>query len=97
VCPGAVNTGLVDTVEIAGVDLASPTMRKFTALFRRRAATPETAAERILQGIERNRFWVYTTDDIRVAHFLQRRFEGGYVLTMRLANDRFTKIMRRAR
>src|SRR5256714_8906433 len=78
VCPGAVDTGLVNTIEIAGVDRGSPTLERFTARFRRSAVTPETAAARILEGIERNRYWVYTSRDIQVAHFLQRRFETPY-------------------
>src|SRR5438128_3900746 len=93
VCPGAVDTGLVETVEIAGVNRAAPTIQRFTARFRHRAASPETAAARILDGIGRNRYWVYTSDDIRVAHFLQRRFETGYSLVMRLVNDRFAAVM----
>jgi hypothetical protein len=36
---------------------------------------------------------VYT----QIAHFLQRRFETGYVLVMRLANDRFRAVTRKAR
>jgi NAD(P)-dependent dehydrogenase (short-subunit alcohol dehydrogenase family) len=95
VCPGGVDTGLVNTVEIAGVSGTSPAMDKFRARFRRHAATPEQAAQRILDGVERNRYWVYTSPDIRVAHFLQRRFETGYALVMRMANDRFTAIARR--
>ena len=96
VCPGAVDTGLVETVEIAGVNRAAPTIQKFTARFRRRAVTPATAAEKILEGIEHNRYWVYTSRDIQVGHFLQRRFETGYAIVMRLVNDRFSEIMRRA-
>ena len=96
VCPGAVDTGLVETLEIAGVRRDTPMMQKLTARFRRRAVTSEIAAERILSGIERNRYWVYTSRDIQVAHFLQRRFETPYVLLMRLANDRFAAVMRRA-
>src|SRR3954454_4033934 len=69
VCPGAVDTGLVNTIEIAGVDRTSPTIERFSARFRRSAVTPETAAARIIEGIERNRYWVYTSRDIRVAHF----------------------------
>ena len=71
-------------------------MEKFTARFRRRAASPEQAAARILEGVERNRYLVYTSRDIQVAHFLQRRFETPYALLMRVANDRFTAIARRA-
>ena len=95
VCPGAVDTGLVNTVEIAGVDASSPRLERFTARFRRHAATPDQAAQRILDGVERNRYWVYTSRDIRIAHFLQRRFETGYALIMRVANGRFTAIAER--
>src|SRR5256712_7677286 len=44
VCPGAVNTGLVDTVQIAGVDRGAPAIAKATAQFQRHAASPEQAA-----------------------------------------------------
>jgi NAD(P)-dependent dehydrogenase (short-subunit alcohol dehydrogenase family) len=97
VCPGAVDTGLVQTVEIAGVDKENPSLRKETDRFQRHAATPEQAAERIIRGIERNRYWVYTSRDIQVAHFLARHFEWGYALVMRLANDRFRSVMKKAR
>jgi NAD(P)-dependent dehydrogenase (short-subunit alcohol dehydrogenase family) len=93
VCPGAVDTGLVETVEITGVDRANAKMERLTRRFRRRAVSPETAAARILEGIDRNRYWVYTSRDIRLAHFLQRRFEAPYALIMRLANDRFTRLL----
>ena len=96
VCPGAVDTGLVDTIEIAGVDRGSPTIQRFTARFRKGAVSPETAAARILEGVERNRYWVYTSRDIQVAHFLQRRFDRPYAFLMRRVNDRFASIMRKA-
>lgn len=92
VCPGAVDTGLVDTVEIAGVDRRSPAIERATARFRRRAATPKQAAARILDGVERDRYWVYTSRDIQIGHFLQRRFETGYALVMRVLNDRFSAL-----
>ena len=96
VCPGAVDTGLVDTVEIAGVNRESRAMRRFTALFRRRAVSPEHAAAKILQGVERDRYWVYTSRDIQAFNFIHRRFETGYVLIMRVINDRFTEVASRA-
>jgi short-subunit dehydrogenase len=96
VCPGAVDTGLVNTIEIAGVDRSSPTIQRFTARFRKTAVTPEIAAAKIIEGIERNRYWVYTSRDIQVAHFLQRRFETPYAFLMRRVNDRFASIMRKA-
>jgi NAD(P)-dependent dehydrogenase (short-subunit alcohol dehydrogenase family) len=95
VCPGAVDSGLVDTLEIAGVDRSTPRMAKLNARFRELAVAPETAAVRILEGVERNRFWVYTSRDIRIYHFLQRRFETLYVLVMRAASNRFEAIARK--
>jgi NAD(P)-dependent dehydrogenase (short-subunit alcohol dehydrogenase family) len=97
VCPGAVDTGLVNTIEIAGVDRTAPIMQKFTARFRRTAVTPEEAAAKILEGIERNRYWVYTGRDIQIAHFFQRRFDRPYAFIMRKANKRFAAIMSKAR
>ena len=56
-----------------------------------------TRAEHVfIRGVERNRYWVYTSRDIQVAHFLQRRFETPYALLMRLANERFAAVMREA-
>jgi NAD(P)-dependent dehydrogenase (short-subunit alcohol dehydrogenase family) len=97
VCPGAVDTGLVETLEIAGLDRRNRVLQKATERFRNHAVTPEQAAARIIEGIERNRYWVYTSRDIQVAHFLQRRFETGYALVMRLANDRFNAVAAKAR
>jgi short-subunit dehydrogenase len=96
VCPGPVDTGLVHTVEIAGVDRNNPTIQRFTDRFRRRAVTPAQAAAKILQGIERNGYWVYTSRDIQLAHFFQRWCEPAYVFVMQRANDRFTAIAEKA-
>ena len=94
VCPGAVDTGLVETLEIAGVDRNRGALAKMTKRFQEHAVTPEKAAERILAAVERNRYWVYTSRDIRIAHFLQRRFEIPYVWIMRAVNKRFAAIAR---
>jgi NAD(P)-dependent dehydrogenase (short-subunit alcohol dehydrogenase family) len=86
VCPGGVDTGLTETVNIAGVDRTSPQFAKLQKAFRKRAVTPEQAAEAILRGVRRNRFWVYTSPDIRLVHLLQRYFPPGYVLAMKGMN-----------
>jgi NAD(P)-dependent dehydrogenase (short-subunit alcohol dehydrogenase family) len=86
VCPGAVKTPLVDTVEIVGVDRDSPKMRRLVALFERRAVTPEKVAEKILEAIERNRYLVFTSPDGRFLHWLQRKFSPPYELLMRVMN-----------
>jgi len=86
VCPGGVDTGLTETVSIAGVDNATPQFRRLRAAFRKRAVTPEHAADAILRGVRRNRYWVYTSADIRLLHLLQRWFPPGYVLAMTVMN-----------
>ena len=47
VCPGAVKTPLVGTVEIVGVDRESPKMRKLVERFEQRAVSAEHVAARI--------------------------------------------------
>jgi NAD(P)-dependent dehydrogenase (short-subunit alcohol dehydrogenase family) len=86
VCPGGVDTGLTETVSIAGVDNASPQFRKLQAHFKKRAVTPEQAASSILWGVRKNKFWVYTSPDIRVAHLAQRYFPPGYWIAMTVMN-----------
>ena len=86
VCPGGVDTGLTETVDIAGVDNTSPRFRTLQARFKKRAVTPEQAASSILWGIRKNRYWVYTSPDIRVAHLAQRYFPPGYVAAMKVMN-----------
>ena len=95
VLPGGVDTGLVNTLHIAGVDRESPRVRKMTAHFRKRATSPEAAAEAILTGIRKNRYWVYTSRDIQLGFWVQRKFALPYELTMRLANRQFDRIVGR--
>jgi NAD(P)-dependent dehydrogenase (short-subunit alcohol dehydrogenase family) len=88
VCPGGVRTPLVGTVEIVGVDPDDPEIAKLKRRFERHAVTPEHVAERILAGIEKNRYLVFTSKDIRVAFWLQRWFPPAYELAMRMLNRR---------
>src|SRR5690606_5980300 len=83
VCPGGVSTPLTETVTIAGIDTASPGFAQLPARLRARAVTPEQAAESILEGVRRNRYWVYTPPDIRAIHWIQRHLPWLYVLAMR--------------
>jgi NAD(P)-dependent dehydrogenase (short-subunit alcohol dehydrogenase family) len=92
VCPGAVRTPLVETVEIVGVDPRSPQIEKMKRRFERRAVGPEDVAERIVAGIERNRYLVFTSGDIRAIFWLQRWVPPAYELIMRLANREFVAV-----
>jgi NAD(P)-dependent dehydrogenase (short-subunit alcohol dehydrogenase family) len=88
VCPGAVNTPLVGTAEILGVDRKSPRVENFIQDFEKRAVSPEHVAKKILKGIERNQYMVFTSADVRLGYWLQRKFALPYELAMRLLNDR---------
>jgi NAD(P)-dependent dehydrogenase (short-subunit alcohol dehydrogenase family) len=92
VCPGGVKTPLVGTVEIAGVDRERPAMRKLIERFEKRAVSPEHVAEKIVEGIEKNRYMVFTSADIRIGYWVQRKFSPPYELTMRVLNDQLVKV-----
>lgn len=94
VCPGAVNTGLVRTVQIRGVDAQSPRMTALRARFASHAITPEKAAAAILNGVRRNRYMVYTSFDIRLGYWFQRKFAWPYEIVMQLMNHALRRATR---
>jgi NAD(P)-dependent dehydrogenase (short-subunit alcohol dehydrogenase family) len=96
VCPGGVRTPLVDTVEIVGVDARSPAIVKLKRRFEKRAVSAEHVAERIIAGIERNRYLVFTSRDIQLAFWLQRWFPPAYALIMRGMNRELVRVAERA-
>jgi len=87
VCPGGVRTPLVESVKIVGVDDESPRIRKLKARFEKRAVSPEHVAEKIIEGVEKDRYLVFTSPDIRVGHWAQRFCPPLYELAMRKMND----------
>jgi NAD(P)-dependent dehydrogenase (short-subunit alcohol dehydrogenase family) len=93
VCPGGVNTGLVNTIEIRGVDPDDRRMLALKKLFQRHAKTPEQAAAAILRGMKRNRYMVFTSWDIWLGYWAQRLFSPPYELVMRLLNNRLQAVI----
>jgi NAD(P)-dependent dehydrogenase (short-subunit alcohol dehydrogenase family) len=87
VCPGGVRTPLVGTVKIVGVDSENPRIRKLKARFEKRAVSPEHVADRILEGIAKDRYLVFTSSDIRLGYWAQRLCPPLYELAMRKMND----------
>ena len=94
VCPGAVATPLVDSVEIAGLDRSNPVIAKQVGGFHRIAVTPEQAAESLCKGVVRNKFMVYTSFDTRFGYWWARKFALPYEIVMRIANNRFDHLAR---
>ena len=94
VVPGAVNTHLVDTIEIVGVDRDDPRVQRYVKLFQRHAVPPERAAEQILRGIQKNRYMIHTSFDVRFGYWWARKFALPYEIVMRRANDLFNSFLR---
>ncbi|MFT4045014.1 MAG: SDR family oxidoreductase [Gordonia sp. (in: high G+C Gram-positive bacteria)] len=94
VCPGAVATPLVNTVDIVGIDRDDPRVAAQIANFHRISVTPEKAAAAIIKGVRRNRFIVYTSFDTRFGYWWARKFAWPYEIAMRIANDRFDSLAR---
>ncbi|MGO9099435.1 MAG: SDR family oxidoreductase [Mycobacterium sp.] len=96
VVPGAVKTPLVNTVEIAGVDRDDPAVIRWVDRFAGHAVSPEKAAEKILAGVVKNRFLIYTSVDIRALYAFKRVAWWPYSVAMRHVNTLFTRALRPA-
>ncbi|OMC41408.1 short chain dehydrogenase [Mycobacterium sp. GA-1841] len=94
VVPGAVKTGLVQTVQIAGVDRDDPQVKKWVDRFAGHAISPEKAADKILAGVRRNRFLIYTSGDIRALYAFKRVAWWPYSVAMRQVNVLFSRALR---
>jgi NAD(P)-dependent dehydrogenase (short-subunit alcohol dehydrogenase family) len=94
VVPGAVKTPLVNTVEIAGVDRDDPGVSRWVERFSGHAVSPEKAAEKILTGVARNRFLIYTSADIRALYAFKRVAWWPYSVAMRQVNVLFGRALR---
>ncbi len=94
VVPGAVRTPMVHSVEIAGVDRDHPQVRKWVDRFSGHAVTPELVADKMLRGMSRNRFLIYTSHDIRALYAFKRVAWWPYSVAMRRVNVIFTRALR---
>lgn len=96
VVPGAVRTPLVNTVEIAGVDREDPNVARWVDRFSGHAVSPEQAAHKILTGVARNRYLIYTSSDIRALYAFKRLAWWPYSVAMRQVNVLFSRALRPA-
>jgi NAD(P)-dependent dehydrogenase (short-subunit alcohol dehydrogenase family) len=94
VVPGAVKTPLVQSVQIAGVDRDDPRVQKWTNRFSGHAVSPEHVADKILAGLRKNRFLIYTSTDIRALYLFKRVAWWPYSLAMQRVNLIFTRALR---
>ena len=94
VCPGGVDTPLTSTIEVAGIDTSSTRFQKLQGRFRKRAVTPEQAAESIIRGVIAKRYLVYTSGDIRLLYAVKHFAPHIYNLVMRVANAGMYRAMK---
>ncbi|MDN6386699.1 MAG: SDR family oxidoreductase [Corynebacterium sp.] len=87
--PGAVDTPLVRTIDVDGVDKSAKRVAKVTKLFQGHAASPAEAADRIVDGTRKGRYMVYTSVEIRVGRWAQVNMPWAYRAVMRLLNRGF--------
>ena len=78
-----------NTVEIAGVDRDDPQVSRWVDRFSGHAVSPEKAADKILAGVARNRFLIYTSADIRALYAFKRVAWWPYSVAMRQVNVLF--------
>ncbi|MEW6078231.1 MAG: SDR family oxidoreductase [Thermodesulfobacteriota bacterium] len=97
VCPGAVKTPLVATVQILGIERNHPEVKKLVGRFEKHAVTPEKVARDIISGIRKNRFMVITSPDIKLIYWLKRKFFIAYHITMIQMNNLLMHFFSKAR
>ena len=93
VCPGAVDTPLKHSASILGVAPENPQLLALRKGFDRRTVTAEAVANAICAAIERSRFLVFTSWDVRALHFTRRHLPRLHYLMIRVA----TPILNRLR
>lgn len=96
VTPGAVDTPLVKSLEISGVDTSDPAVAKAQQQFSRHAVSPEQAAAKMIAGVTKGKYIVQTSPDIALAFAAQRYFPPAYSLAMRLLNRKLMRVARDA-
>jgi NAD(P)-dependent dehydrogenase (short-subunit alcohol dehydrogenase family) len=94
VVPGAVRTPLVNTVELAGVDREDPRVSRWVERFSGHAVSPEKAAEKILAGVAKNKYLIFTSADIWALYTFKRLAWWPYSVAMRQVNVYFTRALR---
>ncbi|MBI9075420.1 MAG: SDR family oxidoreductase [Desulfatibacillum sp.] len=81
VCPGAVNTGILDSVKIKA---AASNVEHLKAKFRKMALTPEKVGGQIVRAIEKNQYLLITSGDIKALYFFKTKCFPVYHGIMRL-------------
>ena len=93
VCPGAVDTPMKQSAELIGINRESKYIKKKLKQFSEHAVTPERVAELMIRGVEKNKFLVITSTDIKIMYFLKKKCFPLYHLILK----KVSVMMNRAR
>ncbi|MFC3850904.1 SDR family oxidoreductase [Corynebacterium hansenii] len=86
VVPGAVDTPLVRTIDIDGIDRDAPRVTKATKLFRNHAISPAKAAAIIRYEVDAGTYLIPTSPDVPVGRWAQVNMPWAYRGAMKLLN-----------
>lgn len=89
VAPGAVNTPLVSTIDIDGVDQSNKRVQKAKGLFQGHAKSPDQVADSIIKGVRKKKYLITTSGDITVARWAQVNAPFAYRGAMKGINKAF--------
>ncbi|WP_459611559.1 SDR family oxidoreductase [Corynebacterium urogenitale] len=89
VAPGAVDTPLVSTIDIDGVDQSNKRVRKAKSLFQGHAKSPDQVADSIIKGVAKKKYLITTSGDISLARWAQVNLPFAYKGAMRGLNRAF--------
>ena len=92
VCPGAVKTPLVETVEIIGIDRTDPAALEIQEKFLNLAVTPEKVADQIIKAIKKKKYLILTSIDMKALYWLKTKMKFLYRLIMRKLNKMLDKV-----
>ena len=83
ICPGAVDTPLKHSVVILAVDENSKKAKEVKRRFDKHTVTPEHVADLIINAIEKKKFLIITSFDIKALYFFKRYFFPVYHLILK--------------
>lgn len=93
VCPGAVDTGLVESIKVSGMKISEEQFKILKKRFQGHAVSPDQAALSILKGIENKDYLIFTSTDIQLGYWGQRKFTFIYDWVMQKMNELFQKAL----
>lgn len=91
VCPGAVDTGLVKTIKVSGIEISDEQFNKLNNQFQKHAVSPEQAAHAIIKGIVKNDYYIFTSPDIKFGFWGKNKFTFASDWVLQWMNDYFQK------